>query len=64
MVELDIMVDKRGPLEFWVLFDHVECNWVFKDRSIEVGETIKGKTVQTNGNVNGDGCHVQEGLGR
>jgi len=63
MVELDIMVDKRGPLEFRVLFDRVEHNRVFKNRSMEVVETIKGKTVQTDGDVNGDGRHVQDGLG-
>ena len=64
MVEPDIMVDKWGPLEFQVLFDHVEHNRVFEDHGMEVVETVKGKTVQTNGDVNGDGRHVQEGLGQ
>jgi len=36
MIEPDIMVDKRGPLVFWVLFDQVECDWVLKDCSIEI----------------------------
>jgi len=64
MVELDIMVNKRGPLEFRVLFNCVEHNRVFEDRNIEVVETVKGKTVQMDGDVNGDGHHVQEGLGQ
>jgi len=64
MIEPDIMVDKWGPLEFWVLFDCVECDWVFEDRSIEVMGPVKGKAIQSNGNDGGDGSHVQEGLKR
>jgi len=64
MIEPDIMVDKRGSLELWILFDRVECNQVFKDCGIEIVETIKRKMVQMDGDINGDGRHVQEGLGR
>jgi len=64
MIELDIMVDKRGPLELRVLFDRVECDQIFEDRSIEVVGAVKGKAVQSDENDNGDGSHVQEGLKR
>jgi len=64
MIELDIMVDKRGPLELRVLFDRVECDRVFEDRGIEVVGAVKGKTVQSDRNDGGDGSHVQEGLKR
>jgi len=64
MVELDIMVDKQGPLELWVLLDCVERDRIFEDRSIEIMGAIKGKTVQTDGNDGGDGSHVQERFGR
>jgi len=63
MIEPDIMVDKRGPLELWVLFDHVECNRVLKDRGIEVMGAGKGKAIQADGNDGGDGSHVQERFG-
>jgi len=64
MIELDIVVDKRGPLELWVLFNHIECDQVLEDHGIEVVDTVEGKAVQTNGNDGGDGSHVQEGFGR
>jgi len=63
MIELDIMVDKGGPLELWILFDHEECDRVFEDHGIQVMGTSKGKTVQSNRNDGGDGSHVQEGFG-
>jgi len=58
------MVDKRGPLELWVLLDCVERDRVLEDRGIEVVGTVKGKTVQLDRNDGGDGSHVQEGLKR
>jgi len=64
MIEPDIVVDKRGPLELRVLFNHIGCDWILEDRGIEVVDTIEGKVVQTNGNDGGDGSHVQEGFGR
>jgi len=64
MVEPDIVVDKRGSLEFWVLFDCIECDWILEDRSIEIMESVKGKTIQTDRNDGGDGSHVQEGFGQ
>ena len=60
MIEPDIVVDKRGPLELLVLFNRKECNWIFEDRGIEVVGPIEGKVIQTDGN----GSHVQEGFGR
>ena len=45
MVELDIMVDRRGPLEFRVLFDRIECDRVFEDRGIQIMGAIKGEAV-------------------
>ena len=45
MIEPDIVVDKRGPLEFRVLLDRVECDRVFEDHGIEVVDAVKGKTV-------------------
>jgi len=62
MIEPDIVVDKRGPLELRVLFDRVKRNWVFEDRGIQIVSTVMGKTVQADGNDGGDGSHVQEGL--
>ena len=64
MIELDIMVDKRGPFELRVLFDRVECDWVLEDHGIEIVDTVKGETIQTDGNDDGDGSHVQEQFGR
>jgi len=64
MIEPDIMVDKRGPLELWVLFNCKEGNRVLEDCGIEVVGTVKGETVQADGNDGGDGSHVQEGLER
>jgi len=63
MIEPDIMVDKRGPLELQVLFDRKERDQVFEDRGIEIVCAVKGKTFQTDGNHGGDGSHVQEGFG-
>jgi len=64
MIEPDIVVDKRGPLEFQGLLNRIKCDWVFKDHGIEIVKTIEEKTVQMDGDVNRDGRHVQEGLGR
>ena len=64
MVEPDIMVDKRGPLELWVLLDRIECDRVFEDRGIKVMGAVKGKTVQMDRDDGGDGSHVQERFGR
>ena len=64
MIELDIMVDKRGPLELWVLLDRIERDRVFEDCGIEVVGAGKGKTIQADRNDGGDGSHVQEGFGR
>ena len=62
MVEPDIVVDKRDPLELLVLFDRKESDQVFEDRSIEIVGAVKGKTVEVDGNDGGDGSHGQEGL--
>jgi len=64
MVEPDIVVDKRGPLELLVLFDCEECDQIFEDHSIEVMGAVKGKAVEADGNDGGGGSHVQEGFGR
>jgi len=65
MIELDIMVDKRGRPEFWVLFDSEERDRVLEDRGIEVVGSVQRKTVETDGDVCGnDGSHVQKALGR
>jgi len=41
MIEPDIMVDKRGPLEFWVLLDCKERDWVFEDRGVRAGGSLR-----------------------
>jgi len=64
MVEPDIMVDKRGPLELWVLLDRIERDRVFEDHGIKVMGAVKGKTVQMDRDDGGDGSHVQERFGR
>jgi len=65
MIEPDIMVDKRGPLVFRVLFDREECDWVFEDCGIKVVDPIQRKTIKTDGDGSGDGgSHVQEAFGR
>jgi len=64
MIEPDIVVDKRGSLELLVLLDCEECNWIFKDRGIEIVGAVKRKVVETDGDDSGDGSHVQEGLKR
>ena len=64
MIEPEIVVDKRGPLELRVLFDRKECDWTFEDRGIEIVGAVERKTVQTHGNDGGDGSHVQEGFGQ
>jgi len=65
MVEPDVMVDKRGPLVFRVLFNREECDQVFEDRGIEVMDPTQREAIK----MDGDGCgnggsHVQEALGR
>jgi len=64
MIELDIVVDKRGALELMVLFDCVECDWAFEDHGIEVVDAVQRKAIETNRNDGGNGSHVQEGFGR
>ena len=62
MVELEIVVDKWGPLELQVLLNCIEHNRVFEDRGIEIMGAVKGKVVEADRNDGGDGSHVQEGL--
>jgi len=64
MVEPDIMVDKRGPLELRVLLDREECDRIFEDRGIKVVDPVDRKTVKANRDDGGDGSHVQEWFGR
>ena len=65
MIEPDIMVDKRGPLILWVLFDREECDQVLEDRGIKVMGPIQRETIKTDGDVGGNGgSHVQEAFGR
>ena len=64
MVEPDITVDKRGPLELLVVFNCEERDWIFEDRGIKIMGAIKGKVVKVVGNDGGDGSHVQERFGR
>jgi len=65
MIEPDIMVDKRGPLVFLVLFDCKECDRVLEDRGIEVVGPIQRETIKTDRDESGDGgSHVQEVFGR
>ena len=54
MIEPDIVMYKRGPVELLVLFD----------RGIEVMSAVEGKAVEADRVDGGDGSHVQEGLER
>jgi len=63
MIEPDIVVDKRGPLVFWVLFNRIEHNWVLKDRGIEVVGPVQREAIKTNWDDDGnDEGLVQEGF--
>jgi len=63
MIEPDIMVDKRGPLVFLVLFDREECDRVLEDRGIEIMDSVQRETMDRDDSGNG-GSHVQEAFGR
>jgi len=65
MIEPDIMVDKRGPLVFRVLFDREECDRVLEDRGIEIVGPAQREAVKMDGDDGGNGgSHVQEAFGR
>jgi len=64
MIELDIMVDKRGRPEFRVLFDSEERDRVLEDHGIEVVGPIQREAIETDGDESRNGgSHVQESFG-
>jgi len=58
MVELDIIVDKWGCLDFQVIFDRKEHDWTLEDRGIEVMSAGEVKVIQTDRDDSGNGSHV------
>jgi len=62
MVELDVIVNKWGCPEFWVILDHEERDWVLKDCGIQVVGPYEGESGELDGDDSGDGSHVQEAL--
>jgi len=63
MIELDIIVDKRGPLELLVLLDCEKHDRIFEDHGIKVMGAVKGKVIEVDRDDGGDGSHVQKGFG-